>query len=280
MSDRFCYFNGDILADDKIFISPEDLGFVRGYGIFDAMRTVNGKLFLFDSHWDRLKSSVEELNIKINLSKKEFEGVINNLLEKNKFKESAIKTIITGGVSEDGITMKDSEPTIFIAVKDLKDFLPSEELKEKGIGVITLDFARFLPNLKTLNYVAAIKSQKEKERFEAKDIIYIKEGDVLEGSTSNVFIVKDGKIITPNNNILKGTFRDFIIRIAKKNNIKIEERNVSEKELLEADEVFVTGTYKSILPVVKINDMLVSNGSSGKTTKELMFLVEEFIRKY
>lgn len=276
MNKKYCYFNGEIADFNEIKISPSDLGFLRGYGVFDALRTFEGRPFLLDEHWERLLNSARELNIEVPITKEEFLTIISTLLEKNNLKDVSVRTVLTGGITDNGIAMTNG-PTILITVDDINIFVPAKELFENGARAMTLEFKRFLPKAKTLNYIAAIKEQKRKEEMNAQEIIYVNNGTVLEGSTSNIFIVKDGKLITADENILMGTTRNFVIKLAKEDGLEIEERIVNFDELLSADEVFITGTYKWVLPVINVDGKEIALGKVGDVTKRVMALVDRVI---
>ncbi len=278
MNKKYCYFNGEVIDFSEVKISPNDLGFLRGYGVFDALRTFKGIPFLLNEHWERLLNSAKELNIEVPISKDEFLNIIDLLLKKNNLKDVSVRTILTGGITDNGISMKNG-PTIMITVDDINIFVPSKEFFENGAKAITLEFKRFLPKAKTLNYIAAIKEQKRKEEMNAQEIVYVNNGTVLEGATSNVFIIKNGKIITANDNILMGTVRNFVIKLARENGLEVEERTVMIDELFEAEEFFITGTYKWVLPVVRVDDKPIGTGKVGEKTREIMEMVNSFIEK-
>jgi len=276
MKKNYCYFNGKIITLDKVKISPYDIGLLRGYGVFDAMCTQNGKPFLLDAHWARLVTFAKEMKMNLPINKKEFEGILQKLLKLNGFFKSTIRTVLTGGENE-GVFPPKKRNTFLILVEKFKA-LP-KEYYEKGAGVITLDFARHLPKVKITNYVEAIRNFDLKNKKKALEITYIRNGEVLENSTSNIFIVKNGKLITARDGVLLGTIRNLVIKLVDKK-IKVEERAVSEKEFREAEEVFLTGTYKNIVPVVKIDGKKVGDGKIGKTTKILMDEFRKFVEKY
>ena len=273
----YCYFNGKIITSSKIKISPYDLGILRGYGVFDVMRTQSGKLFLSEDHWKRLKNSAKELNLKIQISKEEFQEIITKLLKLNRFKESIIRTVLTGGMSKNGFDFENKE-TFYILIEKFKP-LPRECFSQ-GVNVITLEYLRDVPEAKITNYIAAIKNQKKKNKKKALEIIYTNKGKALEMSTSNFFIVKKGQLITPQKNILFGITRKLVIKLAKENGFDIQEREIKTGELFSADEVFLTATNKDIVPVVKIDNKKVGNGKVGKATKELMKIFQEFAKNY
>ena len=276
---NYCYWNGEFVEVDEIKISPYDLGFMRGYGIFDAMRTKNKKLFCFDEHWDKFEKSATELDLKIGISKEEYKNAVSVLLEKNNLKEAAVKTILTGGESENGF-YKSDDVTFLILVDDLEKLSFSNDIYENGWKLISLEFKRYLPEIKTLNYLFPIKNQKEKVNNNAQEIVYKKDGNILECSTSNLFIVREGKIITPLNNVFLGTIRNLVIKLAKDNDFEIEERDVSVEEFFSAQEVFITATYKKIIPIVNVDGVLIGEGKVGDKTKKLMNLLDEFIKNY
>ncbi|KKP67740.1 MAG: Aminotransferase class IV [Candidatus Moranbacteria bacterium GW2011_GWE1_35_17] len=277
---KYCYYDGKVVELNEVKISPYDLGFMRGYGIFDAMRTANRALFCFNEHWNKFEKSTRELGLKIPISQEEFKNVVDVLLEKNNLKEAAIKTILTGGKSDNGFYKSEDKETFLILVDDLDKFAVAEEFYKKGWKLISLEYQRYLPEIKSLNYLAPIKNQKEKTNSNAQEIVYKKDGNILECSTSNLFIVKDGIIVTPQKNIFLGTVRNLVIDIAKSNNFILEERNIAIDELLSAEEVFVTATYKKIVPVINVDNVMIGNGKVGDVTNKLIELLNELIKNY
>ena len=272
----YSYFNGQIKTLDKIRISPYDLGFIRGYGVFDVMRTQNGRPLLLNEHWQRFQNAAKTLNLKIPLGKNEYQGFVKKLLKLNNFSETLIRTILTGGISKDAFSSSGRE-TFLILAERFKSL--NKEIYEKGISAVTLNFCRELPEIKTTNYLEAIRCQNLKNRRKAFEIIYVKNGEALEASTSNIFIFKKNVLITSKDKILFGITRNLIIKLAK-NLFRIEERKISEKELFNASEVFLTATNKNIVPVVKIDDKKINNGKVGKNAKILMNKLSEFLKRY
>ncbi len=276
---KYAYFNGKVVLEKDVRIDFNDLGFVRGYGVFEAIKTVNRKPFLLKEHFERLQKSAIELNLKLDMGWREFSETINDLLWKNQIeKDVAIKVVLTGGVSSNGLKM-DGVPTFLITLKDLSAVTPAEELYQTGVGIILTEFQRHLPEIKTLNYITAIQNQKRKETENALEIVYYWEGFLLEGATGNIFIVKNNRVITPKEDILPGTVRNFVIELLRENGTTVEMRKVKLSELFEADEVFLTGTFKNILPVTEIEGKKVAGGRVGEKTKEIMKLFKNESKK-
>jgi len=271
----YCYLNGKILPLYKAGISLRDIGILRGYGVFDFIRTYNGKLFAFKEHYMRLKNSAKILNLKIPISEKELKEVIKKLISKNKMKESNIRMVLTGGESSDAITYHSS--SFYILIENPKIFY--ESIYKKGIKLITYEYLRSIPSAKTLDYIMAVKLQPLKKRQKAFEILYTYKGNILEATTSNFFLFIKDTLITPKENVLFGITRQCVITLAK-NIFKIEERQISLKELESATEAFITSSNKEIVPVIKIDNKIIGNGKVGNNTKKLMQLFRTFTENY
>ncbi|MDP2639001.1 MAG: aminotransferase class IV [Candidatus Azambacteria bacterium] len=275
---KYCYFNGKIIALNKVGISPYDIGLLRGYGVFDVMCTENGKPFLLNEHWRRFQNSAKELNLKIPIAKNEYKNILQKIISLNGFPKSIIRTILTGGPSDNGFSHISGNETFLILIEKFIE-LP-KEVYSKGSKVITLKYNRQFPLIKTTNYIAAIKHQKIKEKNKAIEIIYFQDGNFLEAATSNLFIVKDNQIITPKKNVLSGITRNLIIKLAKQKGINIEEREIPEKDFFAAAEVFLTATNKGIVPIIGVDDKVVGNGQVGEITKVLINALNDFSGQY
>lgn len=263
---------------DKVKINPYDIGFLRGYGVFDVMCTQNKKPFLLNEHWERFQNSAKELNLKIPVTKNKYEKIIEKILNLNNYSKSNIRTVLTGGASSNGFNQNLRRETFLIIIEKFHS-LP-KKLYADGAAVMTLEYKRQFPLAKITNYVAAIKNQQLKAKNKALEIIYLENGKALEASTSNFFIVKNNKLITAKDGILFGTTRNLTVKLAKQNNLEVEERNINEKELIDASEIFLTATNKDIVPVIKVDDKKIGNGKAGKITKLLMQAFENFTKNY
>ena len=272
-----CYFNGKITLLEKVSIHPYDVGVLRGFGVFEVLRTYNGKPFEIASHLDRLSQSAKVLNLSPPIDKKEVTKTIEKLLAINKFsssKEAVIRIVLTGGKSEDGFNYHPTSPTFFILTEPFNQ-LPSKYYMN-GIKLITHEYQREFAIAKTLNYMSALRLQDQKAKENAFEILYKSNDRILEASTSNFFIVKDKKVITPKDDILLGVTRDVVIKLAKSNGFKVEERETYSSEIKSADEAFITATNKDIVPVIKVDKITIGDGKVGKNTKDLMKLFYEF----
>ena len=286
----YCYFNNKIILESKASLNLRDLGVLRGFGVFDVLRTYNGKPFMLKEHFARLKNSAAVLDLKLPILADEFEARIFRLLKKNKLKDAVVRSVLTGGVTSDGINSK-AGPSFFILLEPLPATREHRErssrrmpamnknLYKNGIKLITHDYLREFAQAKTTNYILAVLLQKKLKKEKAFEALYVWQNKILECSTSNFFIFKGGALITPKDNILIGMTRNFVMRLAK-GKFKVEERDVNISELRDADETFLTATNKEIVPVVKIDDFVINSGKVGSNTQWLMDRFSQFIKAY
>lgn len=269
IADRYCFFNGQITLLSEAKISLYDIGILRGFGVYEALPAFGGKPFRFADHWNRFVDSAHSLGLNIPITEEKAEKVMKELLEKNNLKERAnIRIILTGGPAINGIEFNFETPTFYILVEKFEP-LP-KEIYEKGGKLVTYRHLRERPEHKTINYLNAVNLQAWRKEEGALEILYTYDGEVLEPATSNIFIIKDGVLITSAENILKGITRKVVLEIAAESGIKVEERIVDENELQTADEIFITSSFKDVAPITQIDDFKVGNGEVGPITKDLM----------
>ena len=271
------YLNGKFIDGSKAFIKVNELGLLRGYGIFDYFRTYDRKPFHLEDHLRRFFKSAAAFNLKPPFSIKEIERIVLELIKRNKnFRELGFRIVLTGGETADGKTSV--RPTFFIMAAE-PSFFP-KEVYSNGVRILTFDYRREFPEIKTTNYLLAVSQWRDVLRKKAAEILYVWQGKVLEASTANFFMVKNKILFTPKTEILKGVTRKLVIKLAKKNKIKIVEKDIYLKEALEADECFMTATDKEIMPVVKIDNRVIGAGRPGEQTKKLMTLFRELGENY
>ena len=271
----YCYCNGRMAKLDTLHIPLNDLGILRAYGVFDYMRTHGGKPFLMDAHIDRFIRSTKLLGLKIPVSRAELKRIALDLIKKNKFPETAIKYVLTGGPSDDGVTIM-SKPSFFVIATEVVD--PPEKYYAKGVAIQTYEYQRLLPEIKSLNYIVSLKQQKDLKRKGILELLYVYGGKVFECSSSNIFMVKNGRLITPANDILAGTTRRHVMNLAK-GKCPVIERPVRVEELKTADEVFLTAANKAVMPVVKIDSFLIGNGEVGPISREIKRLYDKSLHE-
>lgn len=239
------------------------------------MRAYGGIVFKLDGHIDRLFGALKVVKIEPPQSKKYFKAVIQKLLKINRLESAYVRLAVTRGEGGFGIGYKDNfSPTAIIVAKQFDGY--PEWMHERGISARIVNVRQNdlspLCGIKSMNYLNYILA-----RFHAKGsgsdeaILMNTKGHVTEAATSNIFFVKKGALITPSldSGILPGITRSVVIKIAQKLHIKVVEKKVVPKDLLTADEIFLTNSLAEVLPVTKIGPKKVGNGKPGKLTKLL-----------
>ena len=239
MAEPVCYIRGEFVPFSEARISPDDLGILRGFAVYEGITVFDGEPFHFHDHWVRLESSAKALDLEIPLSEIEALTAMRRVVAKNVGKgRGTIRVILSGGSADGGIEhVRGREVFVIMAERAVP---PPQKWYESGAPVITYEHQRFMPEYKTINYITAVLLQPERKAAEAIEILFVSKGEVLECGGSNIFIVKDGKVATPKENILAGITRKVVIGLAREAKYPLEERRVSIEELDVADEIFIT----------------------------------------
>jgi len=260
----FQYRDSKLNQIEKIDIN--DLGFLRGYGVFDFIRTYNRKPFLMEEHLKRLMRSASIINLDVEISLSELAKIVKSLSQEGSG-EKTIRIILTGGQSKNALNKDNLACNTYLIVENLAPV--DSRIYSEGVKLITCEYKRELPGAKTLNYINLIKHEYKLGREGAFTLLYVNCNKVLEAAISNIFIVKGSRIITPFDGILLGTTRKLVIDIAS-GKFTVEERDIELPELLEAEEVFITGTTQGIVPVVKVDSYSINSGQVGNITRSLI----------
>lgn len=274
---NICYLNGNILPMEEATLSVRDLGFLRGYGVFDVLPVVNGKPFLFEDHWNRLERSASVLGLRVPVGATEARTIMLDLIARHGYAYMIVRTVLSGGPSGGGF-LPEGKETLSIMIEETKPM--AQMLYEHGAKVITREHERAFPESKTTNYIFPISLRKEKADADAVEILYMKDGRILEASTSNFFLVKDGVIVTPKESVLGGITRKLVIRLASELGIPVEERDIAVAELDTCDETFLTASNKQVLPVVSVDGSAIGDGLVGLISKKLRVALRAFMAEY
>lgn len=272
------YVNGQFVKDSEALISINDLSVIRGYGVFDFLRTYNGVPFHLKAHLERLQNSAKLIGLGLPFSLDEIGELITKGLHLSEHKEKNVRIVVTGGLSENGITPGDS-PNLLLMITETKPNPVS--WREEGAKVITSHVDRFMPGAKTINYIPAIICQKEATDQGAIEAVYVdKDGYLLEGTTSNLFVLRDDTIITPPcHRVLPGITRQVVMQLCNKF-INIIERPIHKDEIPLVDEIFITSSIKEMVPVTKIDSVTVGKGEIGPISQKVLESFREVTHNY
>lgn len=251
--------------ENEAVLKTGDLALQRGYAAFDYFRTKNNHPLFLDAYLDRFFNSASAMFIDIPFSKEAIADRVRELIEKNNIPESGVRLIATGGYSPDSYT----PVTANLVIQQQPITLPDAEKFEKGVKVMTHEYQRDLPGVKSINYLMGVWLQKQLQEQNLDDVLYYQNNIVTEFPRANVFIVtKEGKLATPAENVLHGITRKNILEFAGEI-LPVEVRPISVTELKDAAEVFMTSTTKRLLPVVEIDGGKIGDGKAGPITSRL-----------
>lgn len=257
---------GSFFSESEAKISVFDVGLQRAFGVFETLRTYNGKIFKLKEHIERLVYSAQEIELDIPWKERGLKKKIKKAFEESEFEESTMRVIITGG-KERGL-MEPDKSVLIITAGELHEY--PEEFYEKGVKVVSFSGKRFLPQIKSINYLPSFAAINKARRKGAHEAIFCSDDLVLEGATSNLFIVEDANLITPERGILAGVTRAFVIDLALDSGIEVEKRELSLEEAYEAEEAFLTSTSREILPVTNFDNNVIGSGEPGEITRLLL----------
>jgi branched-subunit amino acid aminotransferase/4-amino-4-deoxychorismate lyase len=257
----------------RIKIPVDSIGLNRGYAAFDFMKVVKSQPFYTERHLDRFFRTMSLLRIEIPFSREEVNSIIQELAQKNTDNYYGLKFFAVP-VETAGSEYFPSD----LYITPVKIPVHPDEIFTQGISLMTKEYARFLPEAKSTNYMPSILWGNELKKYHAFEILYCFNQQVLETSRSNIFIVSKNHVYTPGTNVLKGITRSIVIDLLHEKQIPFTEKQVSTSELFAADEVFITGTTKEIMPVVKIDGKTIGNGKVGPVSTPLIEAYQKLIR--
>jgi len=266
------FIDGKFYNQEDAKISILDHGFLYGYGAFTTISTYKKNIIFLEDHIDRLIESAEIIGIDVVWEKKDIIKWVQETYElnKNEFDEVRIRLNISKGVGPD-INIEGSDyckPSLSIIVSELLNHF--DKSYKNGISVLTVNLERVFPKSKNFNFLPSIVALKEARKKGFYDSLFIDhDGYVTEATTGNIFFFKDNKLYTTSSKILEGITRLHIIRVAQNMGIKVIKKMFTLGELLNADEIFISGTTKKILPVSNVNNKTINNINSGFLTKKL-----------
>ena len=280
------YIDGKFVPKSEAKISVYDHGLLYGDGVFEGIRAYNGIVFQLKEHIDRLYRSAHPIFLEIPLTKEELTEALLETLRKNNLTNAYIRLVVTRGVGDLGLDPRKCPKATIIIITEPQLQLHSPEKVENGISTIitwvrrnSVDSATH--EIKSLNYLNSILGKIEANNCGADEAICLdKTGYVCEGVGENIFVVRDGKLLTPplSSGALEGITRAFLIRLAKKLGIEVIERNITPNELFTADEAFFSGTAAEVAPIREVNKRVIGSGKCGPVTKRIMREFEKALK--
>ncbi len=273
------YLNGEYLPLEEAKISVLDRGFLFADGVYEVIPAYGGRLLRLDEHLQRLQNSLDGIRLINPMSNNDWRKLLEAMLEKNPSEDQSVYLQVTRGIAAkrnhgfpDEIT-----PTVFVMVNALMP-VNKEELRP-GVSAITLDDIRWqFCDIKSISLLGNILLRQQAHDRMAAEAILVKGSKVTEGAASNVFIVKDGVLVTPPTGpcLLPGITRDLILELAEKHDFAYEIRDIEAEELDQASEIWLTSSTREILPVVELDGKPVENGQAGPIWERMIDIYQTY----
>jgi branched-chain amino acid aminotransferase len=270
------YINGKLYDKADAKISVYDHGLLYGDGVFEGMRSYGGKVFRLAAHLDRLWDSARAIWLEVPISKEEMAKAVKDTLATNGIKDGYIRLIVTRGAGALGLDPnKCSDPQVIVIADHIQ--LYPKEMYDQGLSIITASTIRnhsaaLSPRIKSLNYLNNIMAKIEGLQAGCVEALMLNaKGEVAECTGDNIFIVRDGTLLTPpiDAGILEGITRDAVIDMAGELKIPVQQIPLVRHDIFIADECFLTGSAAEIIPVVKLDSRKIGDGKPGPLTRKL-----------
>ena len=274
------YLNGEFMPLEDARIPVLDRGFIFGDGIYEVIPVYSRNPFRLPEHLARFERSHEAIRIPNPLNDEAWTRLVHDLIERNDGEDQSIYLQVTRGVAKrDHAFPKNVKPTVFGMSSLLST--PPAEVVDRGIHAITtVDFRWLKCDVKSTSLLGNCLLRQAAADADAIEVVMFRDGFLTEGSSSNVFIVKNGVILaTPKNNlVLPGITYDVVIELAKAHGLPLEVRPISEAEVRDADEIWVTSSTKEVLAVTSLNESAVKTGKPGPVFRRMHELYQDFKR--
>lgn len=279
------YLNNQFVAENQATISIFDRGFLFADGVYEVIPVYKNCVLFLKEHLDRLQANLDRLNINHSLNLNQWQDICTRLISNNGYNRP-IYIQITRGADK---TRKHDFPnnlTPTVLALSLDPISPGDSLnygKTKQLNIITLPDNRWDNcDVKSIALLGNILLRQEGLKQNAEEVLLIrKNGNIVEGTASNFFIVKNNAVITPplSNEILPGITRQIVIKICSEHNVELSQSNINLALLESADEIWITSSTKEVRPVTKINDKLINHGAPGPIWQKVAKLYVDYIKQ-
>ncbi|MGY8769865.1 MAG: branched-chain-amino-acid transaminase [Pirellulales bacterium] len=270
------YINGEYFSKEKAVVSVFDHGLLYGDGIFEGLRVYGNKVFRLNDHIKRLYDSAKAICLRIPVSFEEMEAAVIKTVAKNGLENAYVRLIVTRGAGTLGLDpARTDNPQVIIIVDKIA--LYPDEYYENGLDIITSSTIRnhpgaLSPRIKSLNYLNNILAKMECTQAGCLEALMLNhKGEVAECTADNIFIVRNGKLLTPPTDagILEGVTREAVMDLAIAAGIPFAEQALTRHDVYVADECFMTGTAAEVIAVVRIDNRKIGDGRPGPITRDL-----------
>ncbi len=276
------YLNGEFVPLSEAKISIEDRGYAFADGIYEVVMAYGGKPFKLSEHLDRLERSAAAIRLSLPMDRAETTQVVGEGIQRSGFTDCMIYIQVTRGVAPREHEIPQNVQPTFLATFRARPEVPPD-VREEGVSLITTEEVRwakcYIKSIALLPNVLAKQQAVDAGAYEA--VFVSPEGEVHEGSSTNIFMVKEGCVLTPpkTEQILHGITRDTVLECARNSGFEVVEQTIRVADLFQADELFLSGTTTEVLGAVRLDGKPIGSGTVGPVTKKLHELFRELVRR-
>ncbi len=276
-----CYLNGEFVPLGQARISPLDRGFLFADGVYEVLPVFARRPFRFNEHFDRLERSLKEIRLDSPHIRAEWLTMLEQLIERNGGEDMYVYVQVTRGVEygRNHTFPAEAKPTVFAMASPLP--VLTEEIRKAGVAAITVeDFRWGRCDIKSIALLANILIKQTAQDAGANEALIVRDGELLEGSSTSVFAVIDGQLKTPpdSHRILPGTTRDVVLELAG-DSLGCRVGKISVAELRKAEEIWIAAATRDVLPVTRLDGVPVGNGLPGPIWQRMSGLFDELRRR-
>jgi D-alanine transaminase len=276
------YLNGEWMPIEHAKIPVLDRGFIFGDGVYEVIPSYSGHPFRLREHLVRLQSSLDAVRIVNPFDLGRWDSLVQEIVARNPWEDQGVYLQVTRGVApRDHAFPKGAQPTVFMMSNPL--ITPPQKLREQGVAAVTVADNRWLRcDIKSVSLLANCLLRQAAVDAGAVESVLLREGMLTEGSASNIFLVKNGVIMTPpkSNFILPGITYDVVIELARANGMPLDIRQVSEAEVRSADELWLTSSTKEVLPISTLDGKPVGHGEQAGRPGPLAARMNQLYQEY
>ena len=274
---RWMYLNGELVQQETAKVSALDRGLMYGYGVFETMRSYGGRVFRLEEHYQRLCRGAERVGLEVPFSLADLVGVAKGVLQRNGLEDARVRLTLTAGA-------EGAAGSVILLAREVTEY--PRQLYGRGMSALVASMRRNetspLSGVKSLNYLDNVLAREEARRQGADEAILLNtRGLVAEGSASNVFLVVDGRLVTPDlsSGCLAGITRQAVLELATAAGLEAVESEVELSAFGVASEAFLTGSVMEVMPLTRLNDGPVGSGRPGPVTERLQRLYQEMVAR-
>ncbi len=272
---RWIYLNGELVQQEAATVSALDRGLLYGYGLFETMRSYGGRVFRLEEHYQRLREGAARLAMDAPLTRRELSDAVEVVLQRNELSDARVRLMLTAGA-------EGAAGSVILLAREVTEY--PRQLYRRGMSALVTSMRRnetsFLSGVKSLNYLDNVLAREEARRQGADEAILLNtRGFVVEGSASNVFLVLDGRLVTPNlsSGCLAGITRQAVLELAAEFGLEAIETDVELSAFAVASEAFLTGSVMEVMPLTRLDGRPVGSGRPGPVTGRLGRLYREMV---